>query len=172
LAAIVRRIQFPRIGVIAMATTRPNHKDNPTDNTVQLSRSRAGVIVVVAGDVVIAAASLAAIINFAGNGSVATVVAILTSGFTAISTMTTAYFGIKTMSNTAQSFARQVPGTHANLSGEDGLPGSGQDGQAGDGTSGGPGDGTNGQPADGSGARQADDGSGQPAGDHEPHSAM
>ena len=144
-----------------MATARPNHKDNPTDNTVQLSRSRAGVIVVVAGDVVIAAASLAAIINFAGNGSVATVVAILTSGFTAISTMTTAYFGIKTMSNTAQSFARQVPGTHANLSAEDGRPGSGQ---AGDGTSGGPGDGSD--------AQQADDGSGQPAGDQEPHSAM
>jgi hypothetical protein len=35
--------------------------------------------------------------------------AILTSGFTAISTMTTAYFGIKTMSDTAQSFARQLP---------------------------------------------------------------
>jgi hypothetical protein len=36
-------------------------------------------------------------------------VAILTSAFTAIGTMTTAYFGIKSMSNTAQSYASPGP---------------------------------------------------------------
>ena len=93
-----------------MASARPNHKDNPTENTVQLARSRAGVVVVVAGDVVIALAAFIGISKFASGSAASTsMVAILTSGFTAISTMTTAYFGIKTMSNTAQSFARQMP---------------------------------------------------------------
>src|SRR5690348_14971237 len=92
-----------------MATARPNRKDNPTENTVQLARSTAGVIVVVAGDVVIALAAFIGIIKFASGGVAATsMVAILTSAFTAISTMTTAYFGIKTISNTAQSFAQHA----------------------------------------------------------------
>jgi hypothetical protein len=101
--------QFPT-GVIAMASIRPNHKDNPTENTVQLARSRAGVIVVVAGDVVIAVAAFIGISKFAtGAAAGVSMVAILTTAFTAISTMTTAYFGIKTVSNTAQSFAKQLP---------------------------------------------------------------
>jgi hypothetical protein len=44
-------------------------------------------------------------------------VAILASAFTAIGTMTTAYFGIKTMSNTAQSFA---PAVHSAVTGAQG----------------------------------------------------
>ena len=168
--------RIPRIGVIALATARTNQKDkpagtlpdqknNPTDNTVQLSRSRVGGVVVVAGDAVIAAAALGAIFEFTGRGtSVATMVAILTSAFTAISTMTTAYFGIKTISNTAQSFAKQLPATPHKAPG--------QDGQAGDGHGGQPSDGAGGQPGDGTAAAQADDGSGEPSGDHEPHSAM
>jgi len=47
------------------------------------------------------------IIHFAGSGSssqaLPQVVAILSGAFTAIGTMTTAYFGIKAMSNTAKS---------------------------------------------------------------------
>jgi hypothetical protein len=48
-----------------MTSVRPNHRDNPTDNTVQLARSRAGVIVVVAGDIVIAIAAFIGISKFA-----------------------------------------------------------------------------------------------------------
>jgi hypothetical protein len=62
-----------------------------------------GMIVVIFGDVAIA---LAAVIGIAyvsthANSSAATV-SIITSAFTAIGTMTTAYFGIRSMSNTAQ----------------------------------------------------------------------
>ena len=93
-----------------MASARPSHKDNPTDNTVQLARSRAGVIVVVAGDIVIAVAAFIGISKFStGSAAGVSMVAILTTAFTAISTMTTAYFGIKMVSNIAQSFARQLP---------------------------------------------------------------
>jgi hypothetical protein len=113
-----------------MASVRPNHRDNPTENTVQLARSRAGVIVVVAGDIVIAIAAFIGINKFAaGNAAGASMVAILTSAFTAISTMTTAYFGIKTISNTAQSFAKQMP--EAVLATQPkGPDGSGSDGAA------------------------------------------
>jgi hypothetical protein len=110
-----------------MASTRPNHKDNPTENTVQLARSRAGVVVIVAGDVVIALAAFIGISKFsAGSSAGVSMVAILTTAFTAISTMTTAYFGIKTVSNTAQSFAKQLPqaGLVGSPLGQDG-PGSG-----------------------------------------------
>jgi hypothetical protein len=137
-----------------MATARPNRKDNPTENTVQLARSRAGVIVVVAGDVVIALAAFIGIIKFSSGGVAgASMVAILTSAFTAISTMTTAYFGIKTISNTAQSFARQMP-----------AAGSGSYEQVP------PGDAPGSQPA---AAGDAGDAGEPPAdGDQEPHSAM
>jgi hypothetical protein len=68
------------------------------------------VIVVVAGDIVIAVAAFIGISKFAsGAAAGVSMVAILTTAFTAISTMTTAYFGIKTVSNTAQSFAKQLP---------------------------------------------------------------
>lgn len=64
----------------------------------------------VAGDIAMAIAAFVGISKFAtGNAAGASMVAILTSSFTAISTMTTAYFGIKTISNTAQSFAKQMP---------------------------------------------------------------
>jgi hypothetical protein len=61
--------------------------------------------VVIGGDVVIGAGAGVAIWKVTGT---ANVIAILSSAFTAVSTMTTAYFGIRTMSNTAQSFAPAV----------------------------------------------------------------
>jgi hypothetical protein len=64
--------------------------------------------VVVGGDVAIAVAAILALWKTSGSGTNTSEIAILTSAFTAISTMTTAYFGIKTMSNTAQSFAPAV----------------------------------------------------------------
>lgn len=72
---------------------------------VQATRARMGVIVVVAGDIAIALAAIWGVVKVTdasgSNGS--SLVAILTSAFTAIGTMTTAYFGIKSMSSTAQS---------------------------------------------------------------------
>jgi hypothetical protein len=61
--------------------------------------------VVIGGDVVIAAGAGVAIWRVSGTPNI---IAILSSAFTAVSTMTTAYFGIRTMSNTAQSFAPAV----------------------------------------------------------------
>lgn len=82
--------------------------DNPSDNTVQRTRAWTGMWVVIGGDVAIAAAAGFGVWKTAGSANTAPMIAILTSAFTAISTMTTAYFGIKTMSNTAQSFAPAV----------------------------------------------------------------
>ena len=74
---------------------------------VERVRAWAGLAAVVAGDAAIAIAAIVGIIHFAGSGSstqgLPQVVAILSGAFTAIGTMTTAYFGIKAMSNTAKS---------------------------------------------------------------------
>ena len=84
---------------------------NPNENAVQRTRAWSGFWVVFAGDLAIAAAAAFAVwkISKSGGDNTTPVVAILTSAFTAVSTMTTAYFGIKTMSNTAQSFAPVRP---------------------------------------------------------------
>jgi hypothetical protein len=74
------------------------------DAEVQKVRSWAGMIVVAVGDVAIVVAAVLGILHVSGSDKNATsVVAILSSGFTAIGTMTTAYFGIRAASNTAQS---------------------------------------------------------------------
>src|SRR4051812_23568333 len=78
---------------------------------VQKIRSWTGLLVVVFGDVAIAVAAIFGIVAASRDGSAAggangensQIVAILTSAFTAVGTMTTAYFGIRAMSNTAQS---------------------------------------------------------------------
>jgi len=70
---------------------------------VQKTRALTGLGVVVFGDVAIAIAAIFGVVK-AGTGADATqVVSILTSAFTAIGTMTAAYFGIRAASNTAQS---------------------------------------------------------------------
>ena len=92
-----------------MASSSPvqpaSRSANPTDNVVQRTRSWTGMWVVLGGDAAIAVGAAVALWKISGS---ANEIAILTSSFTAISTMTTAYFGIKTMSNTAQSFAPAV----------------------------------------------------------------
>jgi hypothetical protein len=66
--------------------------------------------VVVGGDVAIALAAIWGAIKISSTAaSSSTLVAILTSAFTAIGTMTTAYFGIRSTANTAQRF---TPGSH------------------------------------------------------------
>jgi hypothetical protein len=103
------------------ATT--SKKDNPNANSVQRTRAWSGMWVVIGGDVAIAVAATFAVWKTAHTSANLTpLVAILTSAFTAMSTMTTAYFGIKTMSNTAQSFA---PAVHSAVTGS---PAGGSDG--------------------------------------------
>ena len=59
-------------------------------------------------DLVIAVAAIWGIVKTSSNSaSSSSIVAILTSAFTAIGTLTTAYFGIKSVTNTAQSLAGQ-----------------------------------------------------------------
>ena len=77
--------------------------DNPSENVVERTRAWSGMWVVVAGDVAIVVAAVWGAIKIAGStASASVIVAILTSAFTAVGTMTTAYFGIKSSANTAQ----------------------------------------------------------------------
>jgi hypothetical protein len=93
---------------MAVTGTGPN---SPTDNKVQMIRSWTGLMVVVGGDAAIAVAAILGLAKTSGSASAVTaIVSILTSAFTAIGTMTTAYFGIRAMSNTAQSSIEAQPG--------------------------------------------------------------
>src|ERR1700733_3339372 len=93
-----------------MAKSGSGSATGTSGNDVQRTRAWTGLWVVVGGDIVIGVAGIVAVARIAssGSGSQAAMVSILTSAFTAIATMTTAYFGIKSMSNTAQSIASNV----------------------------------------------------------------
>jgi cell division septation protein DedD len=91
----------------AGAETALPGKYNPTDNGIQRIRSYTGLYVVVLGDVAIAGIASYGVLKSGDGAANAQIVAILTSAFTAIGTMTTAYFGIRGMSNTAQSAVMQ-----------------------------------------------------------------
>ncbi|MEX2980699.1 hypothetical protein [Streptomyces sp. C36] len=78
------------------------HQRNASDVGLQKTRAWAGLVVVVLGD---AAITLAAIWGVHSADGAATT-AILTSAFTAVSTMTTAYFGIRAATNTAQAHSQ------------------------------------------------------------------
>ena len=76
-----------------------------SDEAVDKTRAWTGLYVVIGGDVAIAVAVAIALIKFAGtagNASTAVLASVLSSAFAAIATMTTAYFGIRASSNTAQ----------------------------------------------------------------------
>jgi hypothetical protein len=84
------------------------------DTGVDKTRSITGLLAVVAGDVAIAVAAILGLLHFSSSSTQSTqFVAILTSAFTAIATMTTAYFGIKSISNTAQALKQTPPHTHS-----------------------------------------------------------
>jgi hypothetical protein len=88
-------------------TEELRNRFNPTDQAVQRTRAFTGLWVVIGGDVAIAAAAVYGVVK-SGTGQNATqIVAILTSAFTAVGTMTTAYFGIRAASNTAQAAVAQ-----------------------------------------------------------------
>jgi hypothetical protein len=71
------------------------------DRAVQRTRAWTGLLVVVGGDVAIAIAAILGIALLT-NATAEALVAILTSAFTAISSMTSAYFGIRAAANAAQ----------------------------------------------------------------------
>ncbi|MGK5741462.1 hypothetical protein [Micromonospora sp. URMC 103] len=75
----------------------------PSSNDVQKSRAIAGLLAVAIGDATIIAAAIVGLIVMDSASAEAQSVAILTSAFAAIGTMTTAYFGIRAATNTAQS---------------------------------------------------------------------
>jgi hypothetical protein len=94
-----------------------------SDAGVEKVRAWTGLFAVVAGDVAIALAATLGITHFATNGTSSSqvlpqVVAILSGAFTAIGTMTTAYFGIKSISNTAKNLAGPPTGKAAPADGD------------------------------------------------------
>lgn len=74
-----------------------------TEAAVERTRAWTGLLAVVTGDVLIAGAAIAGVVAVQGaNTSSEAIVSVLSSGFTAIGTLTTAYFGIKASANTAK----------------------------------------------------------------------
>jgi len=99
-------------------TTPAASSGGTSDPRVEKVRAWTGLYAVIAGDVAIAVAAILGITHFATGAPANTqilpqVVAILSSAFTAIGTMTTAYFGIKSMANTANNLAGPPTGTAA-----------------------------------------------------------
>ncbi|MFF5144169.1 hypothetical protein ACFY6U_31340 [Streptomyces sp. NPDC013157] len=75
------------------------------DQDIQLEKDRAryGLLAVVVSNLAIAAVAVFGVWRLNGNESV--IIGVLTAAFTAVSSMTTAYLGIKAVSNTAKSLA-------------------------------------------------------------------
>jgi hypothetical protein len=78
----------------------PSNPVSPSEEAVDKTRAWTGLYAVVGGDIAIAVGAVIALFKFASSNAV--LPAILSSAFAAISTMTTAYFGIRESSNTAQ----------------------------------------------------------------------
>ncbi len=83
----------------------------PSD-TIEHTRAWTGLWAVVIGDAGIAiAAAFGVVLVKGGTAGSASVVSVLTSAFTTIGTLTTAYFGIRAVANTAHSsITGQQPG--------------------------------------------------------------
>lgn len=79
-------------------------------DAVERTRAVTGLLAVIGGDVAIAIAAVLGIIYVSrGSSASATqIAAILSGGFTAIGTMTTAYFGIKSIANAASNIAEST----------------------------------------------------------------
>jgi|HubBroStandDraft_1064217.scaffolds.fasta_scaffold275195_2 predicted tellurium resistance membrane protein TerC len=86
-------------------------KPSDDGNSVEKTRAWTGLIAVVMGDLAIALAAILGVVAVKNDGASSTmVVSILSSAFTAVGTLTTAYFGIKATANTAKnSIANQTP---------------------------------------------------------------
>ncbi|MGW7238644.1 hypothetical protein [Streptomyces sp. NPDC054804] len=75
------------------------------DQDIQLEKDRAryGLLAVVISNLAIAAVAVFGVWRLRGDTSV--IIGVLSAAFTAVSSMTTAYLGIKAVSNTAKSMA-------------------------------------------------------------------
>lgn len=70
---------------------------------IEMRRARMGLYAVLASDVAIAVAAILGVVIIRNDSASSTaVVSILSSAFTAVATLTTAYFGIKASANTAK----------------------------------------------------------------------
>lgn len=74
------------------------------DRRLQTTRAWAGLLVILLGDLAITLAAIWGVTS----ADKTQAVAILTSAFTAVSAMTTAYFGIRAVTNTAQASMEAV----------------------------------------------------------------
>ena len=83
------------------------------DQDIQLEKDRAryGLLAVVVSNLAIAGVAVFGVWRLNGNESV--IIGVLTAAFTAVSSMTTAYLGIKAVSNTAKSIAAATTQTPA-----------------------------------------------------------
>ncbi|MFD5406542.1 hypothetical protein [Streptomyces griseorubiginosus] len=73
------------------------------DDGLELARARYGLFAVLASNLAIAGVAVIGVWRLDGDKAV--IVGVLTAAFTAVSSMTTAYLGIKAISNTARSIA-------------------------------------------------------------------
>ncbi|MER6384117.1 hypothetical protein ACWDBD_40680 [Streptomyces sp. NPDC001118] len=74
-----------------------------TDSALEKTQARYGLLALIISNLAIAAVAIFGVWQLDGDKSV--IVGILTAAFTAVSSMTTAYMGIKAVSNTAKSIA-------------------------------------------------------------------
>nr|WP_229889477.1 hypothetical protein [Streptomyces mirabilis] len=74
------------------------------DTELEKDRARYGLLAVVVSILAISGVAIFGVWRLDGDKAV--IVGVLTAAFTAVSSMTTAYLGIKAVSNTAQSMAR------------------------------------------------------------------
>jgi hypothetical protein len=95
--------------------TEPSPAPDLTPAEVLIKQAQTGLFAVMAGDFVIVGAAIFALWRVTtGKASADAIVSIVTSAFTAVGTLTTAYFGIKATANTAQNVVAQ---THGNAGG-------------------------------------------------------
>ncbi|MEU9474164.1 hypothetical protein [Streptomyces sp. NPDC048191] len=73
------------------------------DTDVEKTRARYGLLAVIVSNLAIAGVAIFGVWRLDGDKSV--IVGILTAAFTAVSSMTTAYLGIKAVANTAKSMS-------------------------------------------------------------------
>ncbi|MFF9021543.1 hypothetical protein [Streptomyces eurythermus] len=73
------------------------------DTDLEKIRARYGLFAVIVSNLAIAAVAIVGVWQLDGDKGV--IIGILTAAFTAVSSLTTAYLGIKAVSNTAQSIA-------------------------------------------------------------------
>ncbi|MFI1075691.1 hypothetical protein [Streptomyces puniciscabiei] len=85
------------------------------ETELEKDRARYGLLAVVVSNLAIAGVAIFGVWRLDGDKSV--IVGVLTAAFTAVSSMTTAYLGIKAVSNTAKSIALRdaAPRQHTEL---------------------------------------------------------